>query len=205
MVENVHFESLHQPIAPQVYYMDPRNFRAVSVRLRPGADVPAVAAFLESEWAAGDPDAIFSYTVLDDRIRHLYDGESRLGRLIGIFAGLALLVTCLGVFGLAAFAAERRTREIGIRKVFGAEQPWSIVLRMNREILRLVGAAIAVGLPLGLWASTRWLESFAYREGVPWWMLGLAALAFLAVAGATVSLQTVRAASADPVKALRHE
>lgn len=204
VVDDVHFESLHQPIAPQVYYMDPRNFRAVSVRLRPGADVPAVAAFLEEEWATHDPGGIFSYTVLDDQLRQLYDGERRLGQLIGVFSILALFVTCLGIFGLAAFAAERRTREIGIRKVFGAGVA-SIVARMNRDILGLVGFAIVLGVPLGTFAAMRWLDTFAYSTGVPWWMLAVVAIAFTAIAALTISVHTIRAASSNPVKALRYE
>jgi putative ABC transport system permease protein len=204
VVEDVHFESLHQPIAPQVYFMDPRNFRAVSVRIRPGADVAEVAAFLKREWALHDPSAIFSYTVLDDRLRQLYDGERRLGQLVGVFAGLALLVTCLGVFGLAAFAAERRTREIGIRKVFGAGVP-SIVARLNRDILSLVGAAIVIGVPVGVTVAYRWLDTFAYSTGIPWWHLAAVAIGFVAIAAATVSIHAVRAATANPVRALRYE
>jgi putative ABC transport system permease protein len=169
-----------------------------------GADVSGTIELIRSVFARLDPEHPFEYRFVDDALDQLYLSEQRLMRLVGIFAGICIFIACLGLFGLAAFTTEQRTKEIGIRKVLGTTKRSIIVLLASR-ILAVVLIGSAVASVLAYFAMTRWLERFAYDAPInPVWFV-VAAAAALAVAYGTVALQTYKAARANPVRALRYE
>jgi putative ABC transport system permease protein len=159
---------------------------------------------LEADWTRYNPERPFEYSFLDDRFNALYRAEARLSSLFGIFAGLAVLIACLGLFGLAAFTAEQRTKEIGVRKVLGATVP-SIVLLLSKDLLQLIGLAFVIGAPLAYLGMHRWLANFAYQAEIGVGIFVLTGVLTVAIAWLTVSYHAIRAALADPVKSLRYE
>ena len=150
------------------------------------------------------PEAPLSFSFIDQRFAQLYQAEERFGKVVSYFAALAIMIACLGLFGLASFAAEQRTKEVGVRKVLGASVG-SIVLLLSKDFTRVVLIAFVVACPLAYLAMNQWLDTFAYRIGISWWIFIGAGLATLVIALATVSYQAIRVALADPVKALRYE
>ena len=176
----------------------------ISVRIRPN-DIPATLAFLEEQWnaytTAGYP---FSYAFMDEEFDALYRAEERFANIVAYFSLLAIVIAGLGLFGLAAFTAERRTKEIGVRKTMGASVA-SIVVLLSKDFLKLVGLAFVVAAPLAYFAMNRWLEAFAYQVDLSWWIFLITGLAALGIALLAVGYQAIRAALADPVKALRYE
>ena len=208
VLKDFHITSLHQAIdAVALLGPDPRNTNRpnllAAARLRVD-DLPETLATIETIWTQFAPQEPFVYAFLDQTFAQLYEAERRTSRLITFFAGLAILIACFGLFGLAAYMAEQRTKEIGIRKVFGATISGIVVL-LSKDFARLVVVAIVLGAPLAYLTMQRWLEGFAYRVEMSWWIFLIAGLAALAIALATVSYQSIRAALADPVKALRYE
>ena len=169
-----------------------------------GDSLQQTIAALEQAQARIDPETLFEYNILDDRLGDFYQRDRRLGRIVALAAGLALLVACMGLFGLAAFMIRRRTKEIGIRKVLGATGS-GLTLLLSREFVLLLGVAFVVAAPMAYLAMGRWLEGFAYRIDLsPLPFLAAGALA-LVVALVTVGVQAARAARANPVHALRYE
>jgi putative ABC transport system permease protein len=207
VVRDFHFESLHQRILPLVLVV-PRpafspGFNVLSVKVA-GNDVSGSLAHLEKTWKKYFPQSPFTYTFLDNRYAALYDSEVRQGRLFTGFAAIALFIACLGLLGLSVFAISQRIREIGIRKVLGADSG-SIVLLLSRDFLWPVLLATLIAFPIAWYGMSRWLEDFAYRIAMPWWVFLFAGLMAALVAFCTVSVQAMRAASANPVKNLRTE
>jgi putative ABC transport system permease protein len=203
VVRDFNFETLKNKIVPIIFLINPRGFRRVTVRLA-GTDNPGSLALLEKVWKEYEPDFDVNYGFLDDRYDALYRSEQRLGTLVSVFASLAVFVACLGLFGLASFMAERRTKEIGIRKVLGAKTG-GIVFLFSKEFLTLVLISNAIAWPVSYYAMSRWLSDFAYRIGMQWWVFVLAGGLALLIALFTVSFQAVRAALANPADALRYE
>ena len=177
--------------------------RYAVVRIR-SDDVPGVLADLEETWAQFVTDKPFAYSFLEDDLAALYRAEDQTRTLFGVFSMLAIVIACLGLFGLSAFIAERRTREIGVRKVLGATVA-GIVLLLSRDFLKLLGIAFVVAVPVGYFVMHRWLEGFAYRVAISWWMFVVAGLAALVIALLTVGYQSIKAARTNPVEALRYE
>lgn len=204
VVPDFHFESLHRPIAPLLMVQDEYGWAGtVAVRVA-GGETPQTLARLEQAWEATGTPMPFEFRFLTDELDLLYEGERRTARAFGVFAALAVLIGCLGLFGLAAYAAARRTKEVGIRKVLGASVPHLVGL-LTRELVGLVAVAFVLAVPVSYVAVERWLEGFAYRSEpsvVPFVLAGVVALA---VAVASTSVQAVRAALADPVVSIRHE
>ena len=193
--------SLHHPIAPKVIKYTSGFF--IIVRYQPGR-TKEVISYLKDRWAVYVPSEPFQYSFVDEQIAEFYIQEQRTAWIFQLFTGLAILVACLGLFGLAAFSAEQKTKEIGIRKVLGAGVR-RIVFSMTREFSRCVLWANLIAWPLAYILAHQWLRRFAYRITIgPGLFLSASLLAFL-LAMAAVSAQTVRAASADPIKALRYE
>ena len=190
---------------PIIIYLteDVGIFGKVLVKLRPGG-VPGALARLEDVWTRFAPDDPFQYAFMDQEVDAFYRAETRLGRLLSGFSLLVVGIACLGLFGLAAFSAEQRTKEIGIRKVLGASVP-SLVRLLCRDYLTLVGFAFLVAAPVAYMVMRRWLEGFAYAVDVGLGTLLLVGFTALLTALLTVSYQAVRAALADPVEALRYE
>ena len=203
VTKDFHFKSLHEKIDPMVLFNAPGWHTYVFAKVNPGATT-RVLADAERIWKASFPDKPFKYTFLDDSFAQLYQTERKAGQLFNVFAGIAVLISCLGLFGLATFAAERRNREIGMRKVLGASVQ-SIVALLSKDFLKLVLVAIVIASPLAWYLMDRWLQAFAYRVSMPWWVFVLAGLLAIVTALLTISFQSIRAALMNPVKSLRSE
>ncbi len=203
VVKDFHIASLHEPIKPVVIFLDPRFSNDFFIKVS-GNNMPATIQFLQSVWKDRVPWRPFEYHFLDDDYNSLYLAEQRTGTLFSAFATIAILLACLGLFALAAFTTAQRKKEIGIRKVLGANV-FNITSLISREFISLVLIAILVATPLVWIAASKWLENFAYRINVQWWVFVLAAFASVLIAFITVSFQAIKAALANPVKSLRSE
>ena len=207
VVRNARFQSLHYPVEPRMFYItdfsESEDMGLALVKIR-GEDASTALAGIQEVWTRLNPDAPFEFAFLDQTYRDLYVKERRAVRVFDIFAGLAVLISCLGLFGLAAHTAERRTREIGVRKVFGAGEA-GLVLLLTKEFGRWVLLAIVLAWPAGYVASRKLLQSFAVRADVGLGIYVGAGVAALLVAGLTVCGQALRAARANPVDSLRYE
>lgn len=203
LVKDYHFTALRQKIEPLILIYYPPDCDLLLARLRPGS-LTRTLADIESVWKRFAPGFPFRHVFLDEALDDLYRTEQRVGNIVKSFSFLAILISCLGLFGLASFTAERRTKEIGIRKVLGASGP-SIVWLFSREFSRGVLTANVVAWPAAYWAVSKWLESYPYRIAIgPGPFLFAAALALLVVA-LTVGFHSVRSARTDPAGALRYE
>jgi putative ABC transport system permease protein len=202
VLEDFNFASLHEPVQPLVL-MPNAFYRYLTVRFRSDEVREALGA-IEATWDRFVPDRPIQYSFVDDQYARLYEAEARLGDVITAFSLLAVLVACLGLFGLSAYTIMQRTKEVGIRKVLGASVSGIVVL-LSKDFTRLVGIAFVVAAPVAYVVMNRWLEGFAYHievgAGV---FIGVGVLAF-AIAWLTVGYQSVRAALADPVDSLRYE
>lgn len=202
VLRDFNYNSMHEKVGPVVLRLANRH-QTMAVRLTPG-DMYAKVKQIESKWKALFPGMPFSYTFMDNDFDKLYHAEARTGSVFITFAVFAILIACMGLFGLVTYAAEQRTREIGIRKVLGASTGGLMSL-LCRDFLKLVLIASLIAFPVAWWAMNKWLESFAYRIGISWWIFIAAGLAAIGIALITVSIQTLRAAVANPVKSLRSE
>jgi putative ABC transport system permease protein len=205
VVRDFHFASLHAKIMPLALF--PQIFGpgdVIAVRVRPGGDIARILAGLRAGFEKRTKGQPFEYAFLDETFDALYKKEARIGEFFRVFALLAVFVACLGLSGLTAFTVEKRTKEIGIRKVLGASAGRLTVL-LNRQFVLLVLLANAAALPLAYFALNGWLRNFAYRIPLTIWTLAVASLATLAVALATISLQTTKAARKNPAETLRSE
>ncbi|MDQ3290969.1 MAG: ABC transporter permease, partial [Bacteroidota bacterium] len=201
VTKNFHSQSLHEPIKPLILLLEPRNASVILVRTEPGKTKEALAS-LEKATRKFNPGFPFEYHFLDEIFEEQYRSEMTIGKLINCFAGLAIFISCLGLFGLALFTAEQRTKEIGVRKVLGASVA-NIVALLSKDFLKLVLLANVIAWPLAWWAMNRWLQNFAFRADLGWWIFALAGVATLFIALLTVSFQAVRSAVANPVNSLR--
>ncbi len=202
VVKDFHWASLRDNIGPLCLQLG-RSRGLASFRYK-GSETSSVVAALEQKWKNMAPDQPFSYRFLDESFSRMYSAEQRIGRIAGIFGLLSILVSCLGLFGLAAFTTEQRTKEIGIRKVLGASVG-SITGLLTRDFLKLVAVAIVIAVPVAWYLMQQWLADFAYRIDIQWWVFAAAGVAAVLVAFLTVSFQSIRAALANPVKSLRSE
>ncbi|GAB4027655.1 ABC transporter permease [Spirosoma gilvum] len=202
VMKNFHFESLRRNIGALSLVLD-SNSGAVSFRLS-GSNVPVLVKQIEAKWKQLAPGQPFSYQFMNQSFDEMYRAEQRVGTIALTFAALAVLIACLGLFGLAAFMAEQRTKEIGVRKVLGASVT-SIVGLLSKDFLKLVLIAIVIASPVAWWAMNQWLADFAYKIDIEWWMFALAGLLAVGIALLTVSFQSIKAALMNPVKSLRSE
>jgi len=203
--KDFHFESMHQRIVPLVFFI-PRTagaYNIISVKIS-GNNIPAALSHIENTWKKYLPETPYTYTFLDEKFQKLYESEQKQGSIFTIFACIAIFIACLGLFGLSAFAITQRIREIGIRKVLGADVG-SIVGLLSKDFLKLVIIAAVIAFPLAWYAMNNWLQDFAYRINIPWWIFLAAGIIAAIIAFATISLQAVKAAVANPVKSLRTE
>lgn len=203
VTKNLHFESLHEQVKPMFFIIEPARSWWVMAKIEAGKE-HIVLPKLQELYAAFNPAFPFEFKFLDVSYQAQYVAEQRVSTLSRYFAGIAILISCLGLYGLAAFAAEQRRKEIGIRKVLGASVA-NIMALLSKDFLKLVSIAIVVGSLLSWLAMSSWLEGFAYRIELAWWIFGVAGAAALVIALCTVSYQAVKAASANPVKNLRTE
>jgi putative ABC transport system permease protein len=202
VVKDFHFRSLHEKITPLVMTLT-RGAGTTIVKIKTD-NVKGLLANMKTKWDAFKPERPFEYSFLDERFDNTYKAEQKTGQILGIFAGLAIFVACLGLFGLATFTAEQRKKEIGVRKVLGASVA-GVVGLLSRDFLKLVAISILIAMPVAWYGMNKWLQGFEYRIGISWWMLALAGVLSVAVALLTISYQSVKAALMDPVKSLRSE
>jgi putative ABC transport system permease protein len=203
IVKDFKFKSLHDKTGPLVVFQNPGWANLFMIRVAPGNAQQAVNA-LQKIWKQILPGKPLEYNFLDDSFNQLYKADKQTSLLILIFAVIAIAISCLGLFGLAAFAAEQRTKEIGIRKVLGATVA-NITTLISKDFVKLVCIAIVIATPLSLLAMNKWIQSFAYRINIGWWIFVVAGLIALLIALITVSFQSIKAAIANPVKSLRTE
>ncbi|MGF7218145.1 putative ABC transport system permease protein [Spirosoma lacussanchae] len=201
VTRNFHFESMHQPIAPLIMLYGGDSYQ-MALRTRTD-NLPALLDQLERSWKA-ETDNPFAYSFLGERFNAMYQSEQRIGQLFGLFAGLAIAIACLGLFGLAAFTAYQRTKEIGVRKVLGASVP-SIVLLLLTNYVKLILTALVVASPIAGYCMSQWLGDFAYKTRLEWWIFVVAGGLTTLVAVLTVSYQAIKAALVNPVKSLQTE
>ncbi len=202
VVKNFHFDSLRSAIEPMMMYLGESTSR-ISFRIKAGG-IPEGVRSMERTWKKFLPDQPLNFGFMDEKFDELFRAERRIGRIFGVFAGLALFIGCLGLFGLASYVASRRTKEIGIRKVLGASEPGIVGLLM-KEFLLLVGLANVLAAPAAYFVMKKWLGNFAYRTPVEAWIFAAAAGATLLIAALTVSYRSLRAAATQPVDCLRYE
>ncbi len=203
VAKDFNYESMHHEIIPIITYIQPSQANTVSIRIAPGM-VREALYDAEVVWKRFNPEYPFQYDFLDDRIAEQYRNEERMMQMFGYFSLLAILIACLGLLGLASFTAERRTKEIGIRKVLGATLS-NVMFLLSREFTLLVLAGNIIAWPVAYFAMNQWLKNFAYKTSIGWVLFVLAGLVTLAISLLTVSYQAIRAAVADPAVAIRYE
>ncbi|TWR31381.1 FtsX-like permease family protein [Mucilaginibacter pallidiroseus] len=202
VVKDFHFNSLRQQIEPVIFTYDGNN-GALAIRLNT-ADINGVIGQVKSRWATISPNMQMNYSFMDQDFDAIYRTEQRIGKIFIIFTTLAIVIACLGLFGLAAYASEQRTKEIGIRKVLGANVT-IIVGMLSKDFIKLVLLAIVIASPLAWYLMNMWLQDFAYRTSIHWWVLAAAGAGAVLIAFVTISYQSVKAALANPVQSLRSE
>ena len=204
VIKDFNFQSLHWKIDPLVCVLaEGRGVDYFSIKVRPG-DIPGTLAFIERTWKEFSPEFPFQFAFLDERIDTLYKAERRLGRSVNIFASLALVIACSGLFGLVSFLVEQKRKEISIRRVLGADFGRVIAL-LTREYAKCLALAAAIAWPIGYWIMRQWLQNFVYRTDMRIGVFLLSGLVALVFALGTVGYRSVIAALANPVDSLRHE
>ena len=202
VIKNFNFSSLRDVITPLALKFGNNNGN-ISVRINT-SDIPNVLAQIKNKWKAIAPSQPFDYSFMDEDFNKLYTTEQRTGQIFITFAVLAILIACLGLFGLVTYAAEQRTKEIGIRKVLGANVS-NIVAMITKDFLLLILIASVIAFPVAWWSMNKWLQDFAYRINIGWWVFALAGIIAILIALFTISFQSIKAALANPVKSLRTE
>ena len=202
IVKNFNFSSLRDVVSPLALFFGKDN-GGISVRVN-STDIANVVTQIKNKWTAMAPAEPFDYSFMDDDFNKLYTTEQRTGHIFITFAALAILIACLGLFGLVTYAAEQRIREIGIRKVLGASVS-NIAGMLSADFLKLIVISAAIAFPLAWWTMNKWLQGFAYRVHISWAVFVIAGVLALLIALITVSFQSIKAAIANPVKSLRTE
>ena len=201
VVKDFHFKSLHEEIAPLMMVMEESHGLIIKVKTK---DIAGLLATMKTEWQKFNSDEPFTYAFVDELFNKTYLSEQKTGTILSIFAGLTIFIACLGLFGLATFTAEQRTKEIGVRKVLGASIGQLIAL-LSKDFLKLVLVACLIAFPLGYWAMSLWLQDFVYRINISWWIFVFAGVGAIVIALLTVSYQAIKAALMNPVKSLKTE
>ncbi len=203
VVKDFHYKSLHEKVTATVIHMVPQELFKVAVKVRE-ADMPNTIAYINAVWTKFSPNFPLDYKFMDETYGKMYSTEEKLSDLLWLFAVLAIVVGCMGLFGLAAFSVEQRIKEISIRKVLGANT-LSIMGLLSRNFIRLVFIASVIAIPVAWWTMSNWLNDFPYRISLDWWIFALTTLLAVGIALLTVSLQSMKAALMNPVKSLRSE
>jgi putative ABC transport system permease protein len=203
VVQDFHYKSLHEKLSTSVIQLYPQIAFKVAVKLKT-TDIKNTIAFINNTWNKFSPGYPLDYQFMDESYGKMYQNEEKLSDLLWIFTIMAIIVGCLGLFALAAFSAEVRTKEIGIRKVLGASV-FHIVGLLSKNFLLLVTISSLIAFPIAWWTLNDWLKDFPYRVDVSWWVFAIAMVAALTIAFLTVSFQSIKAATTNPVKSLRTE
>ncbi|HMK04584.1 MAG TPA: FtsX-like permease family protein [Ferruginibacter sp.] len=205
VINDFHFESMHQAILPLIVVI-PRsanNYNRISLKIA-GNNISSALAKTEAVWKKFLPNAPYEYTFMDENFENLYESEQKQSSIFTVFAFIAIFIACLGLFGLSAFSITQRIKEIGIRKVLGATIP-NIVGLLSKDFLKLVAISALIAFPIAWYAMNSWLQDFAYRTNISWWIFIIAGIIAAAIALFTISFQAIKAAIANPVKNLRTE
>ena len=189
---------------PVIFSCIPQAGEIMYIRTKPTNDVEQLLVKMESVFKRNNPLYPFEYRFVDDQFNQMFLNEQLVSKLSRVFAGLAIFISCLGLFGLAAYTAERRTKEIGIRKVLGATTT-ALAGLLSKDFLRLVTLSCLIGFPIAWWAMRQWLDDFSYRIQMHWWVFLLAGLGAVIIALVTISFQAIKTALANPVDSLRSE
>jgi putative ABC transport system permease protein len=206
VVRNFNYHSLKDEIGGYIYYEmndAPEGLRTLLVRYN-AQNLPQFIRQLQEVFKKDLPNTAFDYQFLDKHVQNLYASEQHTANTATVFSILAIFIACLGLFGLSAFTAEQRTKEIGIRKVLGASVS-GIAKLLTRDFLKLVLVSICIATPIAWWVMNKWIADFAYRINLIWWIFAVAGLIAVAIAIVTVSFQAIKAAMSNPVKSLRSE
>jgi len=204
VVKDVVMESPYESPIPALYYLAPFPMSNLTIRLNPLISPRAAVTQLGPLFARYSPAEPFDYKFVDEQYDAKFRDELRIGQLAGFFTALAILISCLGLFGLASFVAEQRIREIGVRKVLGASifTLWKL---LSKDFVLLVGLSCLIAIPIAAWLLSQWLQQFAYRTAISWWIFAAAGIAAIGITLLTVSFQAIKAATTNPVKSLRTE
>ena len=203
VVKDFHFKSLYDKVEPAVLQIYPDAYWKVAVKIKT-AEIDNTITHIKSTWNKFTPDYPIEYNFMDESFRQMYKADDKLKSLLWIFTAITIFVACLGLFGLAAYAAERRRKEIGIRKVLGASVQGVVVL-LSKEFIKLVVISLLIASPLAWYFMNKWLDDFAYRIDISVWIFVIAGIMSIAIAMLTVGFQAVKAALSNPVKNLRSE
>lgn len=204
IVKDFHFTDLKNAIGPCIIYIDrPQNLNQMYVQIH-GQEASAAVAAVETLWKRYNPSYDFNYQFLDQSFDQQYKSDIRTGKLFSLFAGIAILLSCLGLFGLVTYSVEAKFKEIGIRKTLGASVT-NIIMLMSKDLLRLVGIALVVAFPIAWWIMNQWLQNYAYRADLEWRVFLLAGCLALGIAVLTVFGKSLKAAQSNPIKAIRTE
>jgi putative ABC transport system permease protein len=201
VVEDFNYQSLHNSVGALAMYLKESN-QMITCRIRRGTNISEMVAFLKSKWVENAPDQPFEYDFVADSLHRQYSGESRLGKILGIFTGLAFFVSCLGLFGLALFASEQRKKEIGLRKVNGSGIG-QIVWMLSSDFTKLILISFVIACPVTYYLMDKWLQNFSYRANISIWIFVAAMLLTNFIALATIGYQSYKAATTNPVNTLR--
>ena len=202
VVKDFNFNSLRENVTPVVFSLK-ENRGSIAVRMNT-ANTLAMVEQIKSKWRTVSPNQQINYSFMDEAFDNTYRTEQRMGGIFIAFTTMAIVIACLGLFGLAAYAAEQRTKEIGIRKVLGANVS-VIVGMLSKDFIKLVIISIVIASPLAWFAMQQWLNGFAYRDGIKWWIVLAAGAGAMLIAFITISFQSIKAALANPVKSLKSE
>jgi putative ABC transport system permease protein len=203
VMEDFNFESMRQEVTPLCLVLSKYSSTIVAVKIS-GLDTKQAISYASNVWKSFSPNQAFRYTFLDESFANMYANVQRTGNIFTSFAVLAIIIACLGLFALSAFMAEQRNKEIGIRKVLGASVS-AITAMLSKDFVKLVVISIIIASPVAYWAMTKWLQDFAYRISISWWMVAVAGLSAIIIALLTISFQSIKAALMNPVKTLRTE
>jgi putative ABC transport system permease protein len=207
VIKDTYFKSLHQKVNPQVFHLyndEASESYFSSLFFRINRDVPATIDYIKNMWTENNPGIPFEYHFLNQDYEELYKKDNQIAGILNFFTVLAVFIACLGLFGQAAISSENKMKEIGIRKVNGATIP-EVLTMLNKDFIKWVIIAFIIATPVGYYAMHKWLESFAYKTSLSWWIFALAGVLALGIALLTVSWQSWRAATRNPVEALRYE
>jgi ABC-type antimicrobial peptide transport system permease subunit len=204
VVEDIVMDSPYEPVKPTIFYYNNNVNNQMHIRINPAMSTAEALPRIESVFETYVPSALFDYRFVDEEYARKFSQEERIGKLAGIFTVLAVFISCLGLFGLIAFVAEQRTKEIGIRKVMGASV-FAIWKMLSKDFVMLVLIACVIAIPLATYILSEWLIKFEYRTNISWWVWVGSALGAVIISLLTVSVKAIYAAMMNPVKSLRSE
>ncbi|GHM99399.1 ABC transporter permease [Cytophagales bacterium WSM2-2] len=204
VINDMIIESPYEPVRPSLFHISKDGGNVVILKLNPGKSVTESVEKIKNAFVKYDPASPFEYKFVDEDYARKFEGEERIGKLASFFSILAIFISCLGIFGLASFVAEQRTKEIGVRKVMGASvlNLWGM---LSRDFVVLVIASLVIAMPAAYYLMSNWLEKYEYRTGISWWIFAASGAGALVVTLCTVSYQSIKAAMANPVNSLRSE